>query len=54
MSAAISNLYYPRANRSAGLVFQGFATFTVEHLAVRMLDEFVFRPAKGSVAKDSP
>jgi hypothetical protein len=54
MSAAISNLYYPRANRGAGLVFQGFATFTVEHLAVRMLDEFVFRPAKGSVAKDSP
>jgi hypothetical protein len=48
-SSAISNLYYPRANRGAGLVFQGFATITAIHLAVRMLDEFVFRPAKGSV-----
>ncbi len=53
ISAAISNLYYPRANRGAGLVFQGFATYTAIHLAVRMLDEFVFRPAKGSVVKDS-
>jgi hypothetical protein len=50
-SAAISNLYYPRANRGAGLVFKGFATTTAIHLAVRMLDEFVFRPAKGSVAE---
>ncbi len=48
-SSAISNLYYPRANRGAGLVLQGFATITAIHLAVRMLDEFVFRPAKGSV-----
>jgi hypothetical protein len=54
ISAAISNLYYPRANRDAGLVFQGFVTNTAIHLVVRMLDEFVFRPAKGSVAKDSP
>ena len=53
ISAAISNLYYPRANRGAGLVLQGFATHTAIHLAVRMLDEFVFRPAKGSVVKDS-
>jgi hypothetical protein len=50
MSAAISNLYYPRANRGAGLIFQSFATNTAIHLAVRMLDEFVFRPARGSVA----
>ena len=50
-SSAISNLYYPRSNRGAGLVFKGFATFTAIHLAVRMLDEFVFRPAKGSVAE---
>lgn len=49
-SAAISNTYYPRANRGVGLVFQGFGTVMAEHLAVRMLDEFVFRPAKGSVA----
>jgi hypothetical protein len=50
-SSAISNLYYPRSNRGAGLVFKGFATITAIHLAVRMLDEFVFRPAKGSVAE---
>jgi len=54
ISAAISKLYYPRANRDAGLVFQGVATNTAIHLVVHMLDEFVFRPAKGSVAKDSP
>jgi len=53
-SVAISNLYYPRANRGAELVFRGFATYTAIHLAVRMLDEFVFRPAKESVVKDSP
>jgi hypothetical protein len=50
-SAAISNLYYPRSNRGAGLVLKGFATVTAIHLAVRMLDEFVFRPAKGSVTE---
>ena len=50
-SSAISNLYYPRSNRGAGLVFKGFATVTAIHLAVRMLDEFVFRPAKGSVTE---
>jgi len=50
-SAAISNLYYPRSNRGAGLVFKSFATVTAIHLAVRMLDEFVFRPAKGSVTE---
>jgi hypothetical protein len=48
-SAAISNLYYPRSNRGAGLVLKGFVTVTAIHLAVHMLDEFVFRPAKGSV-----
>ena len=36
--------------RGAGLVFQGFGTIMGEHLAIRMLDEFFFRPAKGSVA----
>jgi hypothetical protein len=50
-SSAISNLYYPRSSRGAGLVFKGFATTTAIHLAVRMLDEFVFRPAKGSVTE---
>jgi hypothetical protein len=53
ISAAISNLYYPKANRGAGLVLRGFATDTAIHLMVRVLDEFVCRPAKGSVAQDS-
>jgi hypothetical protein len=50
MSAAVSNFYYPRANRGAGLVSQRFATDTAIHLVVCMLDEFAFRPARGSVA----
>jgi len=50
-SAAISNLYYPQANRGAGLVLTNFGSTMAVHLAVRMLDEFVFRPAKGSVAE---
>jgi hypothetical protein len=50
VSAAISNAYYPRANRGVGLVFQGFGTVMAQHFAIRMLDEFVFRPAKGNVA----
>jgi hypothetical protein len=54
ISAAIANLYYPSANRGARQVFQSFATDTAIHLAVRMLDQFVFRPAKGSVAQDPP
>jgi Carboxypeptidase regulatory-like domain len=50
LSAAISNAYYPRTDRGVGLVFQGFGTVMAEHIAIRMLDEFVFRPAKGNVA----
>lgn len=50
VSAGLENLYYPRANRGAGLIAQSFGTTLSIHLAVRMLDEFVFRPAKGSVA----
>jgi len=49
-AAGIENLYYPRANRGGGLIAQSFGTTMAIHLAVRMLDEFVFRPAKGSVA----
>lgn len=49
-SAGIENLYYPRTNRGAGLIAQSFGTTLSIHLAVRLLDEFVFRPAKGSVA----
>ncbi len=47
-SAAISNLYYPRSERGAGLVLQGFAVNTIIHAAIRMLDEFVFRPGRAS------
>ena len=52
LASAIAISYAPRASRGAGAVFQGFATNTAIHLAVRMLAEFVFRPAKGGVAQD--
>ena len=45
-SAAIAELYYPKSNRRVGLVFQGFAIDTAVHAAVRLLDEFVFRPSR--------
>jgi hypothetical protein len=44
-SAAVSNLYYPKANRGVGLVFERFALNSAIHVAVRLLDEFVFRPS---------
>jgi hypothetical protein len=43
-SAAISNAYYPGTNRGVGLVWQNFAINTGVHLAVRLLQEFVFHP----------
>ncbi len=49
-SAGLENLYYPRADRGVGLFLQSFGTTTAIHLAVRTLDEFIFRPARGSVA----
>jgi hypothetical protein len=49
-AAGIENLYYPRSNRGGELFLQSFGTTMAIHTAVRMLDEFVFRPAKGSVA----
>lgn len=52
-SAALQNLYYPRANRGVGLVFQGFAVDTAVHGAVRLLDEFVFRPSKATPGGNS-
>jgi hypothetical protein len=52
-SAAISNLYYPKANRGVGLAFQGFAINSAIHVAVRMLDEFVFRPSGGIPARNA-
>ena len=44
-AAAISNLYYPKSSRGIGLVLQGFAINSMIHAAVRLMDEFFFRPA---------
>ena len=52
-SAAISNLYYPGSNRGAGLVFQNFAIDSAVHMGVRLLQEFVFRPTKGTTVRDT-
>jgi len=40
-SSAISNLYYPQADRGAGLVLYGFAISTAERLVSTMAQEFV-------------
>lgn len=40
-SAAISNLYYPRANRGAGLVFSQFAIGTAERVGASLAQEFL-------------
>jgi hypothetical protein len=45
-SAAISSFYYPKSSRVAGLFFQNFAIDTAAHMAFRLLQEFVFRPAR--------
>lgn len=45
-SAAISSFYYPKSSRGAGLFFQNFAIDTAAHMAFRLLQEFVFRPAR--------
>jgi hypothetical protein len=45
-SAAIANTYYPGPNRGAGLVFQNFGIYTAGHASVRILEEFIFRPAR--------
>ncbi len=52
-SAAISNLYYPRQNRGARLVFENFGLNTAVHAGVRLLQEFVFRPTKGTVVSNT-
>ena len=51
-SASIANLYYPESNESAKAVFESFAVNTAIHAAVRLLQEFAFRPAKGTVVGD--
>ncbi len=41
-SAAISNLYYPKSNRGAGLVFSQFAIGTAARVVASVAQEFVF------------
>jgi hypothetical protein len=52
-SAALSNLYYPKSNRGAGLVFSNFALTTGERMLSGVLQEFVIskitsRPKAGN------
>ncbi len=42
-SSAISNLYYPKSNRGAGLVFTNFAISTAERAAASLAQEFLLR-----------
>jgi hypothetical protein len=41
-SSALSNLYYPEANRGAGLVFGNFAIGTAERIGASVAQEFLF------------
>jgi Carboxypeptidase regulatory-like domain len=41
-SSALSNLYYPQANRGAGLVFGNFAIGTAERVGASIAQEFLF------------
>ena len=43
ISASLSNLYYPRSNRGASLVFSNFAIGTAERALSTVLQEFVLR-----------
>jgi hypothetical protein len=40
-SAGIANLYYPRSNRGAGLVFGNFAIGTAERIGANLAQEFL-------------
>jgi hypothetical protein len=40
-SAALSNLYYPQANRGVGLVFTNFAIGTAERIGANLAQEFI-------------
>jgi hypothetical protein len=42
-SAALSNLYYPKSNRGAELVFSQFAFGTAERVGAGLAQEFVFK-----------
>jgi hypothetical protein len=50
-SAALANLYYPKANRGAGLLFETVGINTAVHIGVRMLGEFAFHPKTASGGK---
>ncbi len=50
-SGALANLYYPKANRGAGLMLQNVGVNTAVHIAVRMLAEFAFHPKSASGGK---
>jgi hypothetical protein len=41
-SSSLSNIYYPHANRGAGLVFGNFAIGTAERIGASVAQEFVF------------
>jgi len=53
VSATISTSYYPEQNEEGKTVLEGFAINTAVHVAVRLLQEFVFRPQKGTVVDDT-
>jgi hypothetical protein len=53
-SSALSNLYYPQANRGVGRVFQGFAINSALHVSIRLLAEFVFRPSRANQTPSAP
>src|SRR5262249_47046720 len=40
-SASLSNLYFPKANRGAGLVFGNFAIGTAERIGASLAQEFI-------------
>jgi hypothetical protein len=39
--SALSNLYFPRSNRGAGLVFGNFAIGTAERIGANLAQEFI-------------
>lgn len=41
VSSALTNLYYPKSNRGAGLVFSQFAIGTAEHVVNGLAEEFI-------------
>jgi hypothetical protein len=51
-SGAISNFYYPKSNRGAGLVFQGFLVTTGVRMVNGLMQEFVFRNLTPSAKKE--